>query len=152
MERKRRQGIPGAIALLIVIFACVVAFMGSRLILGLTRSDAYDYKSIDIPVNQALAVVDDGFIYYDGSSIASVTTEARVKWSYLIGKEAGFDATDFGVAAWKGTKLTLIDRSNGETTSSSDMESEVLSARIGERYAAVVLGPEHDSTIVARPS
>lgn len=149
MERRRRQGIPGAIALLIVIFACVVAFMGSRLILGLTGSgNAYDYKSIDIPANQALEVVDDGFIYYDGSSIGSVTTDARVKWSYLIGKDAGFDATHYGVVAWKGTKLTLIDLNSGETTSSTDMESEVLSARVGERYAAVVLGPEHDSTIV----
>ena len=100
MEKKRTQRIPVAIALLIVIFACVVAFMGSRLILGLTHRNAYDYKSIDIPANQALEVVDDGFIYYDGSSIASVTTDARVKWSYLIGRNGDFRANANGVVAW----------------------------------------------------
>ena len=148
MERKRDQGIPGAIALLIVIFTLVIALIGSRIITGATRKSAYDFKSIEIPANQRLEVVDDGFIYYDGASIASVTTEAKVKWSYLIGKDADFHATDNGVAAWTGEKLTLIDGQTGTSSFSSGMDAQVLSARIGERYTAVLLGPEHDSTIV----
>ena len=148
MERKRGQGIPGAIALLIVVFVCVVALLCSRLIVGITGRSVYDSRSIDIPANQAVKVVSDGFIYYDGSSIASVTTDAKVKWSYLIGSDAGFDASDYGVAAWKGSKVTLIESDTGNSTATGDMDSEVLSARVGERYAAVVLGPEHDSTIV----
>ena len=148
MERRRRQGIPGAIALLIVVFTCMLALIASQLISRLTRKSAYDYKSVDIPASQTLEVVDDGFIYYDGSSIAAVTTEAKVKWSYLIGKNADFDATDYGVAAWTGESLTLIDSENGTTSFSGGMDAEVLSARIGERYTAVLLGPEHDSTIV----
>ena len=148
MERNRRKGIPGAIALLIVLFACTIAFIASQLIARTVRKSAYDYRSVDIPANQNLEVVDDGFIYYDGSSIAAVTTEARVKWSYLIGKNADFYATDYGVAAWSGESLTLIDSQNGTTTFSGSMDVNVLSARMGERYTAVLLGPEHDSTIV----
>ncbi|MBR1559528.1 MAG: hypothetical protein IJ646_04730 [Clostridia bacterium] len=148
MERKRKQGIPGAIALLIVIFACVIAFVAARIFTNVTRRSAYDYKSVDIPASQSLEVVDDGFIYYDGSSIASVNTEAKVKWSYLIGKNADFDATDYGVAAWTGEKLTLIDSQSGTASYSGGMDADVLSARIGERYTAVLLAPEHDSTIV----
>ena len=148
MEKKRTQRIPVAIALLIVIFACVAAFLGARIFSGLTRRNAYDYKSVSIPTNLELEVVDDGFIYYDGSSIASVNTDAKVRWSYLIGKDASFHATDFGIASWIGQKLMLIDQSNGTTTYTSEMESEVLSARMGEKYTAILLGPEHDSTIV----
>ena len=148
MENRRSQRIPVAIALLIVIFACVTAFLGARIYSGVTRRSAYDYKSVSIPTNQGLEVVDDGFIYYDGSSISSVTTEAKVKWSYLIGANASFHATDFGVAAWINQKLMLIDQLSGTTTYTSDMEAEVLSARMGEKYTAVVLGPEHNSTIV----
>lgn len=148
MERRRREGIPGAIALLIVVFTCVLAFMASRFILANMRKSAYAYKSVDIPANQSLEVVEDGFIYYDGSSIAAVNTDAKVKWSYLIGKNADFDSSDYGVAAWTGESLTLIDSQNGTTTFSGGMDADVLSARIGERYTAVLLGPEHDSTIV----
>ena len=148
MEQKRNERLPGAIALLIVVFTCVIALVGGRIIVGATRRNAYDYKSVSIPSNLALEVVDDGFIYYDGSSIAAVTTEAKVKWSYLIGKNADFDVTDYGVAGWTGDSLTLIDLANGTTTFSGSMETDVLSARIGEKYTAVLLGPEHDSTIV----
>ena len=148
MERRRREGIPGAIALLIVAFACLLALLASRIVVRSARRSAYDYKSVDIPANQSVEVVEDGFIYYDGSSIAAVNTDAKVKWSYLIGKMADFHATDFGVAAWTGELLTLIDLKNGTASYSGSMDASVLSARIGERYAAVLLGPEHDSTIV----
>ena len=148
MEKNRNARIPGAIALLIVVFVCVTAFVAGRVITRVSRRSAYDYKSVSIPANMAMEVVDDGFIYYDGSSIAAVNTEARVKWSYLIGKNADFDTTDYGVAAWTGDSLTLIDTNTGTTTFSGSMETDVLSARIGEKYTAVLLGPEHDSTIV----
>lgn len=148
MEQKRNERLPGAIALLIVVFTCVIALVGGRIIVGATRRNAYEYKSVSIPSNLALEVVDDGFIYYDGSSIAAVTTEAKVKWSYLIGKNADFDVTEYGVAGWTDDSLTLIDLSNGTTTFSGSMETDILSARIGEKYTAVLLGPEHDSTIV----
>ena len=148
MEEKRKARIPLPIALLIVIFACVIAFLGARLITTASRKSPFEYSTKDINNNLGLEVVDDGFIYYDGSSIAAVDTSAKVRWSYLIGREADFDATDYGVAAWTGESLTLIDDTNGTTTFSGSMEADVLSARMGERYTAVLLGPEHDSTIV----
>ncbi|MBR7187281.1 MAG: hypothetical protein IKD53_01880 [Clostridia bacterium] len=148
MDRKRNTRLPWAIALLIVVFVCIVAYLGARLISGASRKSAYEYKTIEIASNLGLEVVEDGFVYYDGSSIGSVTTDAKVKWSYLIGKNADFDATDYGVAAWSEDSLTLIDSDTGTTTFSGNMDASVLSARMGERYTAVLLGPEHDSTIV----
>lgn len=148
MDRKRNTRLPWAIALLIVVFVCIVAYLGARLISGASRKSAYEYKTIEIASNLGLEVVEDGFVYYDGSSIGSVTTDAKVKWSYLIGKNADFDATDYGVAAWSEESLTLIDSDTGTTTFSGNMDASVLSARMGERYTAVLLGPEHDSTIV----
>ena len=148
MEQKRNERLPGAIALLIVVFTCVIALVAGRIIINTSRHGAYSFKSVSIPSNLSMEVVDDGFIYYDGSSIAAVSTEAKVKWSYLIGKNADFDTTKFGVAGWTGNSLTLIDAANGTTTFSGSMDAEVLSARIGEKYTAVLLGPEHDSTIV----
>ena len=90
MEQKRNERLPGAIALLIVVFTCVIALVAGRIITSSTRRSGYDFKSVSIPAALSMEVVDDGFIYYDGSSIAAVTTEAKVKWSYLIGKNADF--------------------------------------------------------------
>ena len=152
MERNREKRLPWAIALLIVILVCVIAYGGGLLITRLTQRAAYDYNAVEIAGNNGIEVIDDGFIYYDGSSIGAVTTDAKVKWFHMVGREADFDATSYGVAAWTSTSLTLIDSSTGTPTFSGTMESEVLSAHIGEKYTAVLLGPEHNSTIVLMES
>ena len=148
MERKRKTRHPWTIALLIVAFSCLVAYGSARAFLTFSQRTPYEYSVIDIGSNSGLEVVDDGFVYYDGTTISMVSTDAKVKWNYYFGADAGFDATRNGVAAWADTTLTLIDSATGTTTYSGTMDSEVLSARIGERYTAVLLGPEHNSTIV----
>ena len=148
MERNRRARVPWAIALLIVVFVSAIAFMAGRIIGNATHRGSYDYKAVQLASNQALEVVDDGFVYYDGSYIGNVTTEGRIKWSYLIGRNADFNANRNGVAAWSGESLTLIDSQTGAPSYSGALETDVLSACIGERYTAVLLGPEYNSTIV----
>lgn len=148
MERNRTARLPWAIALLIVAFVCVIALVAGRIIGNATHRSSYDYKAVQLASNLGLEVVDDGFVYYDGSYIGSVTTEGKIKWSYLIGRNADFNANGRGVAAWSGESLTLIDSQTGTPSFSGAMETEVLSACIGERYTAVLLGPEYNSTIV----
>ena len=148
MERNRKESLPWAIALLIVVFACLIAFVAGRIIGSATHRSSYDYKAVQLASNLGLQVVDDGFVYYDGSYIGSVTTEGKIKWSYLIGRKADFNANANGVAAWSGESLTVIDAQSGTPSYSGAMESEVLSACIGDRYIAVLLGPEYNSTIV----
>ncbi|MDO4866266.1 MAG: hypothetical protein Q4C10_06880 [Clostridia bacterium] len=148
MERNRNGRLPWAIALLIVTFTIVIALAGGRIISNATHRSSYDYKAVQLASNRKLQVVDDGFVYYDGSYIGAVTTDGRVKWSYLIGTNADFAANANGVAAWAGDTLTLIDSQTGTPSFSGAMETDVLSATIGSRYTAVLLGPEYNSTIV----
>ncbi len=148
MERERASRLPWAIALLIVAFVCVIALLAGRIIGNATRRGAYGYRAIQLASNLGVDVVDDGFVYYDGSYIGAVTTEGHTKWTYLIGKNAGFNANANGVAAWEGDSLTLIDGQSGTPSFSGAMETDVISANIGEKYTAVLLGPEHNSTIV----
>lgn len=148
MDRNRKARVPWAIALLIVVFVMVVALVAGRIISNATHRSSYDYKAVQLNANLGLEVVDDGFVYYDGSYIGTVTTDGHIKWSYLIGRNADFDANANGVAAWSGESLTLIDSQTGAPSFSGAMETEVLSACIGDRYTAVLLGPEYNSTIV----
>lgn len=148
MENKRARRLPWAVVLLIVVFSCLVAFGAAQVWNRFHRQSIYDYKLVEIGANDGLQVVDDGFVFYDGSTISMVDTDASVRWNYYFGADAGFRATRYGVAAWADTTLTLIDIQTGTTTYSGTMDAEVLSARIGEKYTAVLLGPEHNSTIV----
>ena len=148
MERNRKARLPWAIALLIVVFVCVVALVAGRIISNVTHRSSYDYKAVKLSNNLGLDVVNDGFVYYDGSYIYAVTTEGKIKWSYLIGRNADFQANANGVVAWSDSSLTVIDSQNGTPNYSGAMESEVLSACVGSRYTAVLLGPEYNSTIV----
>ena len=148
MERNRKARLPWAIALLIVVFVLIISLVAGRIISKITHHSAYGYKAVQLASNLGLEVVDDGFVYYDGSYIGTVTTDGRIKWSYLIGRNADFHANASGVAAWSGESLTLIDNQTGTPSFSSAMETEVLSACIGNRYTAVLLGPEYNSTIV----
>ena len=148
MESNRTRRLPWAIALLIVIFTLVVALVAGRMISNATHRSSYDYKAVQLASNQGLEVIDDGFVYYDGSTIGAVQTDGKVKWTYLIGRYADFNANKHGVAAWSGGSLTLIDSQTGIPTFSGTLEEDVLDAVIGERYSAVLLGPEHNSTIV----
>lgn len=148
MERDRTRRLPWAIALLIVTFAIVVALVMGRIISNATRRTAYAYQAVQLSSNYGLQVVDDGFVYYDGGSIGAVTADGHVKWTHLLGRNGAFEASNSGIAAWSGESLTLIDSKTGTTSFSGVMETEVLSARIGERYTAVLIGPEHNSTIV----
>ena len=148
MERNRKGRLPWAIALLIVVFVCVIALVSGQIVSNITHRSSYDYKAVKLSNNLGLDVVNDGFVYYDGSYIYAVTTEGKIKWSYLIGKNADFRANANGVAAWSESSFTVIDSQNGTPSYSGAMESEVLSACVGSRYTAVLLGPEYNSTIV----
>jgi len=149
MERSRYGKVPWTIVLLILAFSCALAY-GVAMLFGnvFNQDDFGRYKRVDIANIQKLQTTASGFVYYDGSTVSSISSSGDVEWSYLVGMEAGFDATDYGVAAWTDKTITLIDSKSGSTTYNGTMENTVLSARIGEQYTAVLVGPESESTIV----
>ena len=99
MDRKRKAGHPWTVALLIVAFSCLIAFGGARVYHLFHQTTPFEYRTFDIGGNEGLEVLEDGFVYYDGSTITMVSTEAKAKWNYYFGADAGFHATNYGVAA-----------------------------------------------------
>ena len=77
-------------------------------------------------------------VYYDGSSVAKVNSDGSLAWSYMMGAGASVDASDAGVASWVGRTLTLIDGETGVPDYSGTMDANVVSARMGSTYAAVL--------------
>jgi len=149
MERDRRGRLPWTIVLLVTALACGVALLGTFIFSAPRRSvGTVSYEVVQLDGVSALETVSDGFVYYDGGSITKVDAEGDTVWSCMVGGGAEFCASDAGAASWIDKRLTLIEDSTGTTSYTGNMDGEIISARMGGKYTAVLLGPEHNSTIV----
>ena len=149
MERDQNSRLSWGGALLIAILITVLAFFGARFVRQFQARDTFGtYALIDLPNNQGLQVVGDGFVYYDGSSLMRVDSRGHTVWNSLVGANAKFDAQPSGIAVWSGDLLTLLDWETGMAESSSPMETDIVSAKLGNKYAAVLLAPEHDGKLL----
>ena len=153
MDRRRSAKNPWAIVLLIVALSMALAYGLAALAGRISASDGFGHcTTMEIANIQELQTTSGGFVYYDGNAVSSIASSGKVNWSYMMGQNAGFNASDSGVAVWAGSTLTLIDAKSGATTFNGEMEAPILSARTGDKYTAVVIGEEMNSTIVLMES
>ena len=149
MERGRNAKFSWPAVVLIVLIVCAISYL---LALGISKGGSNalgNCKVLSLSSNQGVQVTSQGFVYYDGGSLGMVNAQGNTRWSYMIGAGCDFCATDAGVAAWNGNTLTLIEMDKGVTTYSGTMEGKIISAKMGEKYSAVVVeAEENDSTII----
>lgn len=149
MDKRQTRRAPWTIVLIILLLCALLAYGGGALFKSIFSGKALgETRAVDIANLQDLQVTANGFVYYDGSTISSLNSGGGVNWSYLVGTNAGFRASDYGVAAWSGKTITLIDGRTGATSFNGTMSENVLSACIGDRYTAICIGEESSSTIV----
>ena len=149
METRRTGRLPWAVAVLIAAAICAVSVLGAYLVKQAFGPRGYGaYTAVTLTGNQGVQVAGDGFIYYNGSTLSSVSSQGAQQWSYSVGGNASFAAGESGVAVWSGRRLSVIDRGNGDTLHTGQMDEDILSAKAGAVYTAVLLSPEHDSTMV----
>ena len=149
MDKRRTSRRPWALVLLILLICCGIAYGVASIGRGVSAGNALGHsEALSIANIQDLQTTASGFVYYDGSTVSAINSAGKVKWSYIVGANAGFEATDYGVAAWVGNTVTLIDGKSGSTTYNGTMSQSVLGAHIGDRYTAILIGEEGNSTIV----
>ncbi len=149
MERSRTEKLPWAIVLFIMALAILIAWGVAQLSHNISQQSAFgSVKQVALNTLQDVQALKDGAVYYDGGTIAKLSSGGTTQWAYSIGSNAEISANDSGIAAWSGDSLTLIDASTGTAEFSGKMDANILSACVGSQYAAVVLEPEKNSTIV----
>ena len=149
MDKRRTSRRPWALVLLILLICCGIAYGVASIGRGVSAGNALGHsEALSIANIQDLQTTASGFVYYDGSTVSAINSDGKVKWSYIVGANAGFEATDYGVAAWVGNTVTLIDGKSGSTTYNGTMADNVIGAHIGDRYTAILIGEEGNSTIV----
>ncbi len=148
MERERSGKIPWIVVLLLVTALCALSYLAAYLVHRAGGGSFGSYRAVGGSADMQLQVAGDGFVYYDGSTLTQVNSRGDTDWSYRIGGGVTFEATSSGVAAWNGSMLTLIDGQSGTTTYSGEQDTAVTSAKLGAKYAAVLLEGDSNRVLV----
>ncbi len=103
-------------ALLIVAVICALSVLGAYLVRQFFGQRSYgEYTMVTLTGNEGVQVSGNGFIYYNGSTLASVASEATRDGRSWSARTLPFDVNTSGVAGLVGQTLTVIGRQNGNT-------------------------------------
>lgn len=134
----------------LLLAACVTA-------LGILAGRALSSKpgaslntAIQLPCTgeKKIEILGDGVAYSDGSTLHALGSGGSQIWSCAVGVDMDFSVSDGGVAAWSQDKLYLLGAGNGSLYYSGSLGTDILSAKLGDTYAAVLTGEENDATLL----
>lgn len=143
--RKRKQ-IRNWCILIVVVIAAV---LGVRLLGSVGRSSAITATLLPCYAYQDVTPFGDNVVYYDGASLLCVSSSGGVKWSYPVGADADFSVSNTHLVAWQGNQLFILD-TNGRPTYNENLEGVIQFARIGDQYAAAVVGDDTSPHLVVK--
>lgn len=113
------------------------------------KSGAITAARLPCLASQGVTPFGEYILYYDGMSIQCLNAGGGVRWTVSIGAGGGFHAGTDSVVAWVNNQLYILDK-NGHTTYNDNVGDTVQFARVGERYAAAVIGDETNPTLIIK--
>lgn len=145
-EAIRKRQIRSWIILVGVVLAVV---LGIHFLRGYGKGKEIGVSRLPCYSNQSVTPFRDGLVYYDGASIHHLSSAGTIRWSFPAGSDINFYCGPTHMAMWSGRQLFLIDK-NGNATYNESLEGEVQFARVGERYAAVVVGADTEPKLIVK--
>lgn len=144
-ERRRRQ-----IRSWIILVSVVVAvLLGIRFLSGAGNGREISASRLPCYSGQDVTPFGNYVLYYDGASIHCLTSTGTIRWSFPVGTGANFSIGPTHIVIWSGRQIYLIDQ-NGNPTYNEAQEDVVQFARVGERYAAVIIGPDTEPKLIVK--
>lgn len=131
------------VVILLAILLAAIAFSFS----GPTGSDEIGRAvRLGATTSQQVTAFGNDVLYYDGTNLKCVGTNASSKWSFQIGANAGFHAGQSRVVAWSANQVTVLDK-RGNSSYIDKMDEEVQFARAGSEYVAIFSGTQDNGVI-----
>lgn len=131
-----------ALAALAVIIVLAVSYAFSntgRTMLGkVTR--------IGATLSQNVTPFGDSVIFYDGTTLHCMAATGGNEWSYQIGTNADYDATQERIVAWSGNDLYILN-SRGRLIYNNKMSDAIQFASAGSKYVAVFVGDPDNGVV-----
>ena len=145
-EEIRRRQIRSWIILVVVVLAVILGIhflgrYGKGKEIGMAKLPCYS--------NQNVTPFRDGIVYYDGASLHHLSSSGMIRWSFPAGSDVKFAVGPTHLALWSGTQLFLVDK-DGKATYNESMEASVQFVRVGERYAAVIVGDDTEPKLIVK--
>jgi len=146
MDLRRRRQIRNWIILIVLV---VAVFAGLRILGNMGKTTEIGAVTMPCYANQDVTPFADGVLYYDGASIHCLSSTGSVRWSFPVGGGATFSVSDNHMVVWIGSQLFIVDK-NGRPSYNENMGAEIQFARVGESYAAGVLGDDSTPDLVIK--
>ena len=134
-----------------VILVCVVlaVLLGIRFLRGYGKGKEITLTQLPCYSNQSVTPFRDGLVYYDGVSIHHLSSGGTIRWSFPAGRDVKFSVGPTHIAVWYDAQMFLVDQ-NGNASYNEVQEDDVQFARVGERYAVVVVGPDTAPKLIVK--
>ena len=149
-KKKNKKKSPFQKILRIVILAAaltailVVAVMYA--LNGNTREGIGRIARIGATLSQNVSPFGDSVIFYDGTTLHCVAATGGNEWSYQIGTNADYDATEKRIVAWAGNDLYILN-SRGRLIYNNKMSDAIQFASAGDEYVAVFVGDSDNGVV-----
>ena len=144
-KKKKRSGSLTILALLLAL-ALMIAISVAYALRETGRTDIGRTTRIGATLSQNVSPFGDSVVFYDGTTLHCVSASGGTQWSYQIGTNADYDATQDRIVAWSGNDLYILN-SRGRLIYNNKMSDQVQFARAGETFVAVFVG-EPDNGVV----
>jgi len=146
-RKKKKQGKErvrialALIALLALLFIVVVYALQ-----GPGREGVGRVTRIGATLSQNVRPFGDSVIFYDGTTLHCVAATGGNEWSYQIGANADYDATQKRIVAWSGNDIFILNN-RGRLIYNNKMSDTIQFASAGDNYVAAFIGDADNGVI-----
>ncbi|MBP3427055.1 MAG: hypothetical protein J6M47_02195 [Clostridia bacterium] len=147
-KKKKKKGVSGRFRAILAAAALVVFVL---VVLGYTlsgsgRSDVGRVTRVGATLSQNVVPFGDSVVFYDGTTLYCVSPSGSNLWSYQIGLNADYDATDEHIVAWSGNDIYMLG-SRGNLIFNDNLSDSIQFASAGEDYVAAFIGDPDNGVI-----
>ncbi|MBR5287501.1 MAG: hypothetical protein IKU34_02785 [Clostridia bacterium] len=147
-KKKKRGGFHRTlrIALLVIAATALIAVVLAVSLSNVGRTEVGRATRIGATLSQNVTPFGDKVIFYDGTTLHCVAATGGNEWSYQIGNDANYDATENRIVAWTGNDIYILN-TNGRLVYNDKMSDEIQFASAGDNYVAVFIGDPDNGVI-----
>lgn len=147
-KKKKKKPLPVRLRALIALVG-IVALLTVVIVYSLRssgRSGVGRITRIGATLSQNIMPFGDSVIFYDGTTLHCVAATGGNEWSYQIGTNAEYDATEQRIVAWSGNDLYILN-SRGRLIYNNKMSDTIQFASAGDEYVAAFIGDADDGVV-----
>ena len=148
-KKKKRSGKMSEKLRFLIVLAVLAAFIAIAItyaLAGTSRSTVGRATRIGATLSQNVMPFGDNVIFYDGTTLHCVAATGGNLWSYQIGTNADYDATEERIVAWSGNDLYILN-SRGKLIYNNSMSDAVQFASAGDGYVAAFIGQPDNGVV-----